>query len=87
MNDVAATLKNDASLELEIEGHTDNVGSDMLNQKLSETRAAAVKNYLLKQGVDANKISSIGYGKTKPRADNKTAAGRLLNRRVVLRLK
>lgn len=87
LNDVAATLKNDASLELEIEGHTDNVGSDMLNQKLSETRAAAVKNYLLKQGVDANKISSIGYGKTKPRADNKTAAGRLLNRRVVLRLK
>ena len=87
LNYVAATLKDDASLELQIEGHTDNVGSDKLNQKLSENRAASVRTYLLKQGVDSNKITSIGYGESKPRADNKTAAGRTLNRRVVLRLK
>jgi len=66
-----------------VEGHTDNVGPDAYNQKLSERRAAAVKQVLTKQyGIEANRVDSIGYGKTRPVADNKTEAGRAVNRRV-----
>ncbi|WP_207496812.1 TonB-dependent receptor domain-containing protein [Aridibaculum aurantiacum] len=87
LNDIATTIKNDASLEVEIEGHTDNTGGQQLNQKLSEDRAASVKNYLVSQGVSADKISTTGYGFSKPIADNKTAAGRAKNRRVVIIIK
>ena len=69
-----------------IEGHTDSVGSDASNQKLSENRAAAVKNYLLSKGVKSDSISSVGYGESKPIADNKTAVGRSKNRRVDVKL-
>ena len=63
-------------------GHTDSIGSDAYNQGLSERRAAAVKAYLVTQGIDANRITASGKGKTQPVADNKTAAGRQKNRRV-----
>ena len=66
-----------------VEGHTDNVGPDAYNQKLSERRALAVKNVLVNQyGVQGNRVDSIGYGKTRPVADNSTDAGRATNRRV-----
>ncbi|EIK96759.1 porin [Pseudomonas sp. M47T1] len=66
-----------------VEGHTDNVGPDAYNQKLSERRATAVKNVLVNQyGIQGNRVDSIGYGKTRPVADNKTEAGRAVNRRV-----
>ncbi|MGY4493415.1 OmpA family protein [Pseudomonas sp. TE3610] len=66
-----------------VEGHTDNVGPDAYNQKLSERRALAVKNVLVNQyGIQGNRVDSIGYGKTRPVADNKTEAGRAVNRRV-----
>jgi OOP family OmpA-OmpF porin len=66
-----------------IEGHTDSVGTDKYNQALSERRAAAVKKYLVENGDTRNdKIKSVGYGKTRPIADNKTAKGRFQNRRV-----
>ncbi len=69
--------------KIEVDGHTDNIGTDAYNQKLSERRAAAVKDYLIKEaGVESSKITSVGYGETKPVADNKTAAGRAQNRRV-----
>ena len=69
--------------KIEVDGHTDNTGTAAYNQKLSERRAAAVKDYLIKEaGVDSSKITAVGYGQTKPVADNKTAAGRALNRRV-----
>ena len=58
----------------------------MHHQKLSENRAAAVKAYLAKKGVDASRLVSAGYGETQPVADNKTAAGRQKNRRVELKL-
>lgn len=63
-------------------GHTDSIGSDAYNQGLSERRAAAVKAYLVTQGIDANRITASGKGKSQPIADNKTAAGRAKNRRV-----
>jgi len=69
--------------KIEVDGHTDSTGTDAYNQKLSERRAAAVKEYLIKEaGVDSSKITAVGYGVAKPVADNKTAAGRARNRRV-----
>lgn len=66
-----------------VEGHTDSVGPDAYNQKLSEKRAGAVKQVLVNQyGVGAGRVSSVGYGKSRPVADNKTEAGRAINRRV-----
>jgi outer membrane protein OmpA-like peptidoglycan-associated protein len=69
-------------LNLEIEGHTDSTGSDELNQKLSEDRAAAVRSYLVQQGLPDSSVTSKGFGKTMPVTDNATAAGRQQNRRV-----
>lgn len=69
--------------QVSIEGHTDSIGTDKYNQALSERRAAAVKAYLLKQGVvDNQKIKSVGYGESRPIASNKTKEGRFENRRV-----
>ena len=65
-----------------IEGHTDSDGSNALNQALSENRAAAVKNYLIENGVNASRLNSTGYGETKPIDSNKTAKGKANNRRV-----
>jgi outer membrane protein OmpA-like peptidoglycan-associated protein len=72
------------SLKLQVEGYTDSVGSDAYNQKLSEQRADAVRDYLVQQGVQTANISAAGYGKSNPIADNATAAGRAQNRRVQL---
>ena len=69
-------------LKLEIEGHTDSIGGDEYNQRLSEKRAASVRDYLVDSGVTINNVIARGYGKTLPIADNSTAAGRKLNRRV-----
>lgn len=65
-----------------ITGHTDSVGTDAANQKLSLRRANAVKQYLSSHGIEATKIKTTGRGKTSPIADNKTAQGRARNRRV-----
>jgi outer membrane protein OmpA-like peptidoglycan-associated protein len=81
---VAVILQAYPSLKLQVEGYTDNVGSDMLNQKLSENRANSVKAFLIAQGTDPLSITSAGYGKSNPVADNGTAAGRAQNRRVDL---
>jgi outer membrane protein OmpA-like peptidoglycan-associated protein len=69
-------------LQLQVEGYTDNVGSDDFNQTLSEKRADAVRDYLASQGVNQMKITAAGYGKSDPIADNSTSAGRAENRRV-----
>jgi outer membrane protein OmpA-like peptidoglycan-associated protein len=71
------------ALLLEIEGHTDSVGSDELNNKLSQNRAESVRDYLVQSGVKTERIKAVrGFGKTKPIATNDTAAGRATNRRV-----
>jgi len=69
-------------LILQVEGHTDSTGSDELNQKLSEQRAGATRDYLIQQGLTADRITAVGFGKTMPMADNSTAEGRRKNRRV-----
>ena len=72
------------SLHLQIEGHTDSVGTDEYNQTLSEKRAGAVRDYLVQQGIAADSIEARGLGKTQPIASNDTAEGRQQNRRVEL---
>ena len=69
-----------------VEGHTDSDGSNALNQTLSENRAAAVKNYLIENGIEAGRLRSTGFGETKPIATNKTAKGKAENRRVEVTL-
>ncbi len=69
-------------LKLEVEGHTDDVGSDEFNQKLSEQRSDAVRTYLMEQGLNGDLITSVGFGKTVPAVPNTSAANRQKNRRV-----
>jgi OmpA-OmpF porin, OOP family len=86
LDDVVRILNEDPNLKLSIEGHTDNVGTDEYNHKLSHDRAASVKNYLISKGIDETRLTSVGFGETQPIADNKTAAGRAKNRRVVMKV-
>jgi outer membrane protein OmpA-like peptidoglycan-associated protein len=72
------------NLKLQVEGYTDNIGSDEYNQKLSEERADSVRDFLVKQSVPDNNITAQGYGKTHPVADNSSNSGRAENRRVEL---
>jgi len=81
---VGEFLKNYPDTKVEIEGHTDNVGSEKRNESLSQQRAEAVKQRLVKTyGIDASRVTAIGYGSSKPIADNGTADGRNKNRRVM----
>jgi outer membrane protein OmpA-like peptidoglycan-associated protein len=86
LDDFATKLKADnKGVYVEVQGHTDNVGSAKYNQELGETRATAVRLYLNeKQGLPLHRMNVISYGKTAPVADNKTRQGRAQNRRVVL---
>jgi outer membrane protein OmpA-like peptidoglycan-associated protein len=72
------------SLRLEVEGHTDSVGGDEYNQRLSENRATAVRDYLVRQGVSSSNVTARGFGKSMPVVSNDTASGRQQNRRVEL---
>jgi len=78
----AALMAQDGNKRMVVEGHTDNIGSDQTNQPLSVNRAAAVRDYLVSRGVDAEKIGAVGLGATKPIVDNKTSENRANNRRV-----
>jgi outer membrane protein OmpA-like peptidoglycan-associated protein len=69
-------------LKLQVEGHTDSTGTSAFNQKLSEQRAATVRDFLVQQGVDLNSVTAAGFGETMPIAENTSAAGRQKNRRV-----
>ena len=73
--------------KLSIEGHADSIGNSNLNQKVSELRANAVRNYLIQKGIDASRLTAIGYGENKPIATNLTRKGRAQNRRVEIRIK
>ena len=81
---VAGILIAYPSLEIAVGGYTDNVGGDEMNQKLSENRAGAVRDYLVVEGVAANSVTAKGFGNTLPVASNDNSAGRQENRRVEL---
>lgn len=81
---IVKLLKNNGSLNLTVEGHTDNIGTPAYNKQLSEARAKSVVAALTGQGIEAQRLRAAGYGQEKPIADNTTDAGRAQNRRVEL---
>jgi len=84
--DEAVNQLGTVSSRVSVEGHTDAVGADAYNQSLSERRAGSVRDYLVGKGIDASRLSTAGYGESQPVADNETAEGRALNRRVELKV-
>lgn len=86
LDGVAATLKGQDDLEVEIGGHTDAMGSDEYNQRLSQQRADAVRAYLVEKGVASERLAATGYGEKEPVASNDTDEGRKANRRVEFRI-
>ena len=87
LKDVVQIMKDNPSYKIDVDGHTSNTGGTELNQKLSDSRAKSVRQYLIDNGVDESRIVATGYGEDRPIADNKTAAGRSKNRRVEMHLK
>ncbi len=86
LNDLVAVMKLKNALVIEIAGHTDNTGTAAVNLKLSQDRADAVRNYLIKKGISAKRVTAKGYGDTQPVADNTTEAGKAKNRRTEVRI-
>lgn len=82
LNRAVRLMKAVPSMKVEIAGYTDNIGSDDVNQKLSQQRANAVRTYLIQNGIDGSRVTAKGYGKASPIADNSTDDGRAENRRV-----
>jgi outer membrane protein OmpA-like peptidoglycan-associated protein len=82
INRITSLMKDHPELKFEIGGHTDSDGDNAYNQKLSQQRADVVKNQLINQGIDASRLTTKGYGSTKPLADNTTPEGKANNRRV-----
>jgi len=83
---VAEALRGEPNLRAEIAGHTDSTGADDYNLRLSQQRAESVREFLISEGVEASRLVARGYGETQPVADNSTATGRALNRRVEFRV-
>jgi OmpA-OmpF porin, OOP family len=86
LDEVVQVINDHPGSKLAIDGHTDNTGTDAINNKLSQQRADAVKAYFVKKGIDENRITATGHGSSQPIADNKTAAGKKKNRRVEMKL-
>jgi outer membrane protein OmpA-like peptidoglycan-associated protein len=86
LDDVVTLLRENENLKMNIEGHTDSTGSAQLNAKLSQSRADAVKSYLISKGIAASRLQSTGYGSSRPLVSNETVEGRRKNRRVELKL-
>jgi len=86
LNDIASVMSKYPETKIEVQGHTDNVGSDANNLSLSQLRAQSVTSYLTGHGVDSSRIKSVGYGESMPSASNDTPAGREANRRVEIKI-
>jgi outer membrane protein OmpA-like peptidoglycan-associated protein len=86
LDEAVDALKENTAVRISVEGHTDAIGSDLYNEKLSVRRAEAVFRYLANHGIAPERMGVIGYGKSRPVADNETESGRAQNRRVELRV-
>ena len=86
LDEVGKALAGRTDIKVEIAGHTDAKGSDLYNESLSRRRADSVRQYFIGQGIEAGRMTTMGYGETQPVADNETEAGRELNRRVELKI-
>jgi len=86
LQELADYLQRHTEIKVEIAGHTDNVGNDADNLKLSQQRANAIRDYLVKKGINTNRVTPKGYGATQPIAGNETDEGRQLNRRTEVRI-
>jgi OOP family OmpA-OmpF porin len=84
LDKIVEILKDNPELKIEIQGHTDDVGSAAYNKYLSEHRAKAVMEYFVQEGINPDRLSSTGYGSTKPKVPNDSAENRARNRRVEL---
>jgi OOP family OmpA-OmpF porin len=84
LDDLVDILKRNEVVKLTIEGHTDSDADDNYNMTLSQKRTETVRDYLISKGISEARLTAIGYGETKPIADNKTSAGKAQNRRVEL---
>lgn len=85
LDELLPVLKNNPTLRVEIQGHADSTGTNNYNKALSERRAKAVRNYLTKKGVDASRLTAVGFGEEKPAYSNDTSEGQTKNRRVELK--
>ena len=86
LRQVAQAIKDNPNISIRIEGHTDNVGKRKENVRLSQSRAEAVREFLVQEGVDSSHLKAVGYGPKRPIASNHSRAGRTLNRRVEFRM-
>jgi len=86
LDELVSYMKWRENERIEIAGHTDNIGNASENQKLSEQRAEAIRQYLIKKGVASTRVTAKGYGSTQPVADNSTYEGRQMNRRTEVRI-
>jgi outer membrane protein OmpA-like peptidoglycan-associated protein len=86
LNQVVQVLNDFPKMRIAIEGHTDSVGKEASNMRLSQRRAEAVQDYVVSKGISPDRLEAIGFGPTKPVASNKTARGRALNRRTEFRV-
>jgi len=86
LDELVSYMKWRENERIEIAGHTDNIGNASENQKLSEQRAEAIRQYLIKKGVPSTRVTAKGYGSTQPVADNSTYEGRQMNRRTEVRI-
>jgi outer membrane protein OmpA-like peptidoglycan-associated protein len=86
LDELVALLKAEPEMEIEISGHTDNIGSSESNMKLSKDRAESVRQYLIRKGIEPRRVKSVGYGDTMPVATNETDEGRQLNRRTEVKI-
>ena len=86
LNQIAKVFIENTNYNIEVQGHTDSTGKYEINKELSEKRANAVRDYLIEQGVDFQRLTAVGYGPDVPIADNKTKAGRAKNRRVEFKI-
>ena len=86
LDEIASILEQNSTVRVELRGHTDNTGDADANRLLSDQRAGSVRDYLVNAGVDASRLTSVGFGQSQPIDSNETAEGRETNRRTELRI-